>query len=868
MLNKPTQAKQRAVNFSALILALAALNGCGGGGGDSSSPPATNNTSPPVTTITSRVSVDASIPESVRQQVAEVVSSVATVDKIPNTIVVGDGEDIVLALNAQGKILMTGVASSDGTTAFNAASTAVGLVSFALDTPENLTEKQVNEKIRSVAGFAQLTNLVDVALKAGRIAADDASVLQQVLLVAQQVKKSTTVAAQGKTGELLATPKILPTDPSVSTDYPFTLVENEDWIGKVSFDTNKTVRNSIPLAWSVVAKNSKGEVLPNGDLVLQPAGMGSRSVDAIGNTFGGIFTFLGRLTSPSVTVPDDNGKSFELTVAQTPEILQYNKAHALVDTILTGLDLQAGAGDKCRLAYVKAVMGSKSMAGLLTADPDNIMSQLGQWQANTLSMTNVLSASADVLDKCGSQAAKDTIESQAKRISSKMAYLVPIYRELKAVKKTYDFATIAERFFLISHYQDEEPAVYTVCINKNGGVDNCAEEYKITHLETTLPVSSPMTAGAKFGVTVAATDKNGDPTLVPAELEFVINDPSLLSYDPKTQKFTALAAGRPTIGVRDKVTVAKSVAPVTVNIDAPRLNKTKITLKVGETVTLPLQNAQGQNIVLNGETNWGTNLQGEVEGGVVAIYPNGFTTPTSTGTQIRIKGLKVGKAFVQGVNLRYNHNSQSIADYQTEIVEVVVEGDYAIKFDRYGRGGDQDLICQTAYSSYGFSQFDQCTSPIHVRIYCEGSGCDGDRFFTATKKILITTRYYREFGTNADDYIPDRECPLEHQQDMIPQSFGEANYNPEELEIYNPASKYWRQGVNTGWRSISYLNPLFNNAVNPTMDNRIFKNFTSIIHASEGYTCVPIAAKLDLNFRIYDSWENIYKDYPYTVNLE
>jgi hypothetical protein len=650
---------------TALCIAIVVtLSACGGGGESSDSTPAAN-TAAPIIITSSAVSVDASIPASVRQQVAEIVSSVASVDKIPSAIAVGEGEDIVLALDAQGKILMTGVAAADGTTAFNAASTAVGLVSFALDTPENLTEKQVNDKIRAAAGFAQLTERVDTALKLGKIASIEPSVLEKVLLVAQQVKKSTVVSIQSKAVQSAITARMLPTTPAVTTDYPFDLVKSEIWIGKVSFDTNKTVKNTIPLAWSVVAKNSKGEVLPNGDLIVQPAGMGSRSVDAIGNTFGGIFTFLGRLTSPSVAVPDDNGKSFELTVAQTPEILQYNKAHALVDTILKGLDLKADAGGECQLAYVKAVMGSKDISNLLTADPDNIMSQLDQWQANTLSMTNVLSASADVLDKCGSQATKDTIESQAKLISTKMAYFVPIYRELKAVKKTYDFASIAERFFLISHYQDEEPAIYTVCINKNGGVDNCAVEYQIsefvtdgTFFNSSLPVNSPMTAGVKFGVSVTAKDENGNSTLVPAELEFVINDPSLLSYDPKTQKFTTLAAGRPTIGVRDKVTTAKSLESIAVNIDAPRLNKTKITLKVDESITLPLQNAQGQNIVLNGMTDWGNGdpLVASLKFGTLGT----ISDLKNQATSITIKGLKEGTMQILGVNSKDSSRTEGL----------------------------------------------------------------------------------------------------------------------------------------------------------------------------------------------------------------
>ncbi len=742
----------------------ATLSACGG----SDTTPAINTPAPIIKT-SSAVSVDASIPESVRQQVAEIVSSVATVDKIPRTIVVGEGEDIVLALDAQGKIIMTGVAAADGTTAFNATSTAVGLVSFALDTPENLTEKQVNAKIRAAAGFAQLTERVDTVLKAGKIVSSESNVLEQVLLVAQQVKKSTTVAVASKGARLMTTARELPTTPSVTTDYPFTLVETENWIGKVSFDTNKTVKNTIPLAWSVVAKNSNGDVLPNGDLVLQPAGIGARSVDAIGNTFGGIWTFLGRLTSPSVTVPDDNGKSFELIVAQTPEILRYNKAHALVDTILKGLDLQADTGDKCQLAYVKAVMSSKDMSNLLTADPDNIMIRLGQWQANVLSMSNVLSSSADLVDKCGSQAAKDTILSQAKRISTKMAYLVPIYGQFKTVKKTYDFATLAERFFLIAHYQDEEPAVYTVCINKNGGVGNCAVEYQITNLETTLPVDSPMTAGAEFGVSVAAKDAKGNSTLVPAELDFDISDKSKLSYDPITQKFTSLASGRPTISVKDKVTTAKSVAPVTINIDAPRFNKTKIILKVGETVTLPLQNAQGQNIVLNGETDWGTNLQGEVAGGVVAIYPNGFTTPKSTGTQIRIKGLKAGKTLIAGVN---------VADGNyTEKVEVVVDngsGNY-VKISATGQqlpdsattwncvlDKQTDLMWENKtddgglrYYDYSYSWFENSTG--YDKPYSDQISTCGNTLVKCNTKAFITAVNTQKLCGYSNWRLPNKE---------------------------------------------------------------------------------------------------------------
>lgn len=437
----------------------------------------------------------------------------------------------------------------------------------------------------------------------------------------------------------------------------------------MSFDTNKTVKNTIPLAWSVVAKNSKGEVLPNGDLVLQPAGIGARSADAVGNTFGGIWTFLGRLTAPTVVVPDDNGKSFELTVAQTPEILQYNKALALVDTILKGLDLKAGAGNQCKLAYVKAVMNSEDMSNLLTADADNIMNRLGQWQVNTLSMGNVLSSSSDLVSACGSQATKEVLEIQVKRISSKMAYLVPIYGELKALKDVYeattDLATLAERFFLISHYQDEEPAIYTVCINKNGGVDNCAVEYQIsefvtdgTFFNSSSSVNSPMTAGVKFGVSVTAKDKKGNSTLVPAELSFEISDQSKLSYDPKTQKFTSLAAGRPTIGVKDKVTTAKSLESIAVNIDAPRLNKTKITLKVGESITLPLQNAQGQGIVLNGMTEWGNG-----DSSVASLTFGTFGSISelkNQATSITIKGVKEGTTQILGLNMTDNSRTEGL----------------------------------------------------------------------------------------------------------------------------------------------------------------------------------------------------------------
>lgn len=680
-----------------------------------------------VTVLQSKLSIDPAIPQSVRSQITNIVTPLSNITGTEGFIGTSEVESVVMALDANGQIRMAGVVVGAQATQLSAKSTALGLVRLAMALPGNMTEKKLNDYIRTAASFNNVITAVNNSFNTGTVVSTDTAVLAKVLETANEVGQRIANLEASSANVAVSTlvssvSRVLPTTPSV-TPTPFALVKNEDALGEIEIDADKRVTNSIPIAWDITAKNYQGNVLPHGKIALPAAGFLNRISTAVSDwgTFGLIVDYFG---SKSVTVPDDNGRSFELTVAQTEETRKANLTRMMVDLISADINIAAkGEDETCKAAIISTIISTQGMEKLVSLDTaDAYIKSLKSAGVNVI--VSALLSSPKISAKCDRKTRKYFVYV-AMRISPTLYYTAELY---KSLEKVYKYASVAERLYVQAKHWNREKT-YTVCMGASSGffgdkksiISNCATKLEVE------PKNLTLTAGAEVNLTIKALDAKGKETLPPAHLDPQPFDQNKITID-QNGKLTALAIGNATLTMTDLPT-GVSTESFAINIVAPRLNKTEIKLKVGEAVTLPLQDSQGRNITYNGLTEWGSSPSG-----VVTI--NGLNTSKSRATQMEIKGLKEGTAAIVGNNLADGSS--------TEILTVSVEGEKCPD----GSAVNTDGSCPINRFAPGYPISFSGTEYIHNKHNCPRYAQD-----PYTVDLLSPSYWMSEYSYNIHKYF-------------------------------------------------------------------------------------------------------------------
>ena len=401
------------------------------------------------------------------------------------------------------------------------------------------------------------------------------------------------------------------------------------------------------------------------------------------------------------------------------------------------------------------------------------------------------------------------------------------------------YALLAERVYVqVKHWKTKDQT-YTVCMGKAGAfsfgdsvVADCATKLALSSAQAVVA-----TAGADLSIDqfeIKATDVNDKTTLVPSKLTYQSSDPKKLKVEANG-KLTILGTGTVRLNAIDEATGIRS-NQVDISLVEPRFNKTELTLKVGEIVTLNLQSPQGQNITHNGLTDWRTNATGVVSGGIVAIYPNGIAMPQSPATSIQIKGLKEGSTTIAGINVA----SASISG--TEIMTVKVVGDFKIEIaDVDLRGNVYDCRTLTYLPVLGYQSYVACKVGIDTRVRCTGAGCVKNRFFVAVKN-------YSAFLTFANTTRTD--CAEAFQQpDLIPKI--SSQYALDEPWVALEPEKFVKP-----WSLFGVMTPT----------ESIIRDVV-MLSGRENEDCLTSSATQTVTFRVYDAANGQYTDFPYNVSV-
>ncbi|MCM1957940.1 hypothetical protein NCZ17_00955 [Acinetobacter modestus] len=598
------------------------LAGCGGG--DDKTSDQNKGIETPEKLTTSKVDVANQIPITTKSLINEIVTPLGST-VIGGNIPTVNTLSVAMALNKDGQIVMLGFAKSNTPTMLDENSTALGLVYLLLNHPKDVSDEQLETYIKESAGFPELLNSVKQAFNAGQIVSNDMTILKQSLNVANQVYDRLDTVPK------TAMARALPIDPAVESPYPFSLIKNEKALGSITINESKRLVNSIPLAWDATAKDYQGNILPNGKIKIPMASLGNRIATGVSD-WGIIGLATDYFGSQDVTIPDDNGKTFSLTVEQTNETRITNMSSALADLIAVDLKVLAKTdGEKCAAEVTKAVMTGLSIEQL--AKGEGASGFINSLTKDIVQLSTAMKA-YKISASCAPSLGKN-IEKIATAIAPKLFY---VYQAYKALENTYKYASVAERLYIINK-EWETKETYTVCMGQNGKISNCAVKFKLQPEGAIVA-----TAGAEIPIILKAYDKNDKETLLPNSLKFQTDDIQKLNMNADNTKLTALKQGTVQLRALDLTTDKQNDFPI--EIIAPHFSQSEITIKEGEEVTLPLVDQKGRAIQYNGLTEWSSGDET-----VAKAYPNGLNTPKFNGTQIVIKGLKAGETNIAGINL-------------------------------------------------------------------------------------------------------------------------------------------------------------------------------------------------------------------------
>lgn len=598
-------------------------------------------------TSTTKATFSNTVSSQTTVKIKEIVSPVGTSLATSNSAITTQQETLVTALDDQGEIRLAGITTASQPLILDAESTAIALVRLAMQISKNVKMDDVNKKITASNEFSKLKSLIQNSLDKGELATNSEDVLLSILNVTQQVASAlnTSVAAE----KSLVQARALPVEPAIKAPFPFYLVNN--LTSSITINSSNQLTNNMPIAWSARSTTYLGKPIistdsdAKGNIAIPPADFLNRTGNAVKDitVFGALANFF---LANNVTIPSDNGNSFELTLEQTEQTHRANIHDVFNSLMFAALDISGTKSTACMVAIAKTVIQDDKLKNFAVSNnSDDAIEWLND--ASSSNLTSYLQNSKTVADGCTN---KVDLKSMLKIAKGNFSYQYKLFKtatkafnQLNPIFKGAEYASIAEKSWFIRKYwngdENGKPIVLTACMGKNGKISNCAVKFKLEPEGTIIA-----TAGAEIPITLKAYDKNDKETLLPNSLKFQTDDIKKSSINADNTKLTALKQGTVQLRALDPTTDKKSDFPI--EIVYPRFKESEITIKEGEEITLPLVDQKGRAVQYNGLTEWSSGDET-----VAKVFTFIWDPKKYAGTQIVIKGLKEGETNIAGTNL-------------------------------------------------------------------------------------------------------------------------------------------------------------------------------------------------------------------------
>jgi hypothetical protein len=500
------------------------------------------------------VQLDPSLPSSVGSLIASVVSPSGNgklTDRIPISTAGRSGESILIALDANGDIVLASMASSESVT-LSSDSTAIAFARLLLGPlPNGKTGADVATALRADQHYATLVASIAHSLSAKTTPSTDSNVIDNLITVTSDLAPTFVQSAPSARAMSVATPTATP---------PFTLVS-----GVLSVQITGSgpggivVSNSMPIQWSVSTFNVTGNPLATQLLDAAP--------------------LSAPLPTSAVLPADDRGLT--VVVQQTSATRAQNLAD--VETFLLQTVLEFLPVSNCDTAKIASATKGIVETGLEGSSAISYEQGLGLFKG-AFSAPDVLTLVA----QCSSLSIAKFLQSVDKLVTGVM--------EVKAVV-TEGVPAAVKGSFLAIYWGTNKP--YGVCETYYWQIVSCATAYEFTPPFIALAPTATQTVDLEG---LGATG-NVD---VPAGLVFTPYPPDVASVaadptNPGTITVSADNVGTTIYEVKDLATGAKG--DLNVVVMNPVISPPSATVAPGATFHFslidPLQlDAQGNPVLI------------------------------------------------------------------------------------------------------------------------------------------------------------------------------------------------------------------------------------------------------------------------------
>lgn len=606
--------------FSAIF-----LSSCGGGGGESGSSTATSQATPPasvnaqatppvpIAKVASKViTFSSSAAAAVRAGVTEILSPVGAAKPgfavdIPDPTVASAAP--ILAVNAQGQILMATSASGSGE--LSSDSTAMALVYWiAGPDPLGATLPQLETQARASGSFGRLVAAVALAQEQATPLTSNAGVLNELFAVLRETTTAltaTTAAAASKSSlsKRIASPSI-PADDFEAIMGSFGPVPMRLLVSDVNLSSAIRVKNSTPLFWAVRTEKQAGSPLA----VLSPNALVSDSYGIIpGATIASSILSNVPIVElfpvvPTIDLQDLPAEGFNIRIAQNKKSMEKNWESVFYQSIKSfmkiSLSSSASDADKCYLSI--AIFTVNSVGDTLSSVKPTI-SNLSSMLKRSLSDSTKMFAS------CAPELFGPAV--QAKEVFKRYASIyfpevTALYSGYAALGEANNALTVVAQILAMDKYHSDTPKLYGICERlgplKNGTISPCLTSIKFKpfiDLVTGQRITNPsflVGSSVLFDINGYIDDELA---LLPASVMINNLSSSSIIVDLENRLLKSTKLGAVSLQLVDAATEVKDALSGNVVINGT-LKSGKDTISVGESTTLRLVDNNGNTVFTNG----------------------------------------------------------------------------------------------------------------------------------------------------------------------------------------------------------------------------------------------------------------------------
>jgi len=548
---------------------LLALHGCGKGGShDAPTVPPPPASSAGTTTL---AVISNTVPQEARAAVTEIVSPLASGS--PNTVAPlaisqGDGDSMVLALNASGKIMLASVATG-ANTSMDANSTTLALARLMSGTvPEGHTIDQLNAAIRASESFEAAIGAVREAHFQGVAPSSSANVPPLLGAVVRQalvaLDSTPVVGAVGAVRTLAITEK------RVELPTPYVVLGDKK-AGVFVTDGGVFLANTVPVIFSAHSSAAPGKLVK----VESAAFKQTVAITVLGASD----LSLALTQAPKTQLANNGGKAFEITVTQNEQSKTDNIQAITADAFAVLLSNLAGrqiVDKNCVAQLTNATFKAAEIADLIQTPSAKF---LGKYLAAT-SLREI----ADALVKCAAGATK---------MNTKFAQTVMDFlADVSGATWTIDSIGLAAKIGAVVGWWDTPPTTVGVC--ESGGSSgftlvNCTERIEVDTLS--------LSPGAVADIVIRTFDRFDKPTARSSGITVTAGNPSAIQVDQQAMTVTGLKEDFTAIEVKDKeLGISKSAlvevvepifVPATLSLTAGAKGSIALRQKGNRRVTLP-----------------------------------------------------------------------------------------------------------------------------------------------------------------------------------------------------------------------------------------------------------------------------------------